>query len=107
MAKKTTDETVPMKLRPIGDRLVVRQHDAIEKTAGGIIIPDSVKEKPMEGEVLAVGTGRVTDSGETVPLAVKVGEHVLFNKYAGTQILVGGEEYIIIKEADVVGVMDR
>ena len=106
MTEKKKTETAT-KIRPIGDRLVVKQFAAAEKSKGGIIIPAAAKEKPTEGEVLAVGEGRYNDKGEYIPIAVKAGDKVLFNKFAGNIVLVAGEEYIIIRENDVLGILDQ
>ena len=92
--------------RPLHDRVLVRRIEAEEKTRGGIIIPDTAKEKPIEGEVLAVGPGTRDDSGRIVPLDVKVGDRVLFGKWAGTEVLIDGEERIIMKESDILGVVE-
>jgi len=94
-------------LKPIGDRVVVRPKSAEEMTKSGIILPDTAKERPQEGEVMAVGTGRITDDGTVVPLAVKVGDTVLFSKYGGTEIKIGGEEYIILREDDILAVLEK
>jgi len=94
-------------LKPIGDRVVVRPKSAEEMTKSGIILPDTAKERPQEGEVMAVGTGRVMDDGTVVPLAVKVGDTVLFSKYGGTEIKIGGEEYIILREDDILAVLEK
>lgn len=96
-----------MKIRPLQDRLVVRRVEEEEKTKGGIIIPDTAKEKPIEGEVIAVGSGKVTDKGEVRPLDVKVGDRVLFGKYAGTEVKIEGEEHLILREDDVLGVIQK
>ncbi len=93
-------------LKPIGDRVVVRAKTAEEMTKSGIILPDTAKERPQEGEVMAVGTGRVMDDGRVVPLDVKVGDKVLFSKYGGTEIKIGGEEYIILREDDILAVIE-
>ena len=92
--------------RPLHDRVLVRRLEAEEKTRGGIIIPDTAKEKPIEGEVSAVGPGARDDSGRIVPLDVKVGDRVLFGKWAGTEVLIDGEERIIMKESDILGVVE-
>ena len=94
-----------MNFRPLHDRVVVRRLDEDTKTAGGIIIPDTAKEKPMEGEVLAVGPGARSDKGEIVPLDVKAGDRVLFGKWSGTEIKLDGEEILIMKESDIMGVI--
>jgi chaperonin GroES len=94
-----------MKFRPLHDRILVRRIEAEEKTAGGIIIPDTAREKPMEGEVIAVGTGARDDSGKLLPLDVKVGDRILFGKWSGTEIKLNGEELLIMKESDVMGVL--
>ncbi len=95
-----------MTFRPLHDRIVVRRIDADEKTAGGIIIPDTAKEKPQEGEVLAVGPGARDEKGALQPLDVKKGDRVLFGKWSGTEIKLDGEELLIMKESDVMGVID-
>jgi chaperonin GroES len=94
-------------LKPIGDRIVVRPKTAEEMTKSGIILPDTAKERPQEGEVMAVGTGRIMDDGTVVALSVKVGDTVLFSKYGGTEIKIGGEEYIILREDDVLAVLEK
>jgi chaperonin GroES len=94
-------------LKPIGDRVVVRPKSAEETTQSGIILPDTAKERPQEGEVMAVGTGRIMDDGKVVPLAVKVGDKVLFSKYGGTEIKIGGEEYIILREDDILAILEN
>lgn len=94
-----------MSFRPLHDRVLARRLDADEKTAGGIIIPDSVKEKPQEGEVVSVGPGALSEKGETVPMNVKKGDRILFGKYSGTEVKIGGEELIILKESDIFGVI--
>ncbi|MCT6855484.1 MULTISPECIES: co-chaperone GroES [Bombella] len=93
------------KFRPLHDRVVVRRLDGEEKTAGGIIIPETAKEKPMEGEVLAVGSGARNEQGQVVPLDVKVGDRVLFGKWSGTEVKVNGEDLLIMKESDILGVV--
>lgn len=95
-----------MTFRPLHDRILVRRIDADEKTAGGIIIPDTAKEKPQEGEVLAVGPGARDDKGALQPLDVKKGDRILFGKWSGTEIKLDGEELLIMKESDVMGVID-
>lgn len=94
-----------LKFRPLHDRVLLRRIEQQEKTAGGIIIPDSVKEKPMEGEIVAVGTGSRDDSGKVVPLDVKTGDRVLFSKWAGTEVTIEGKEYLVMKESDIVGII--
>ncbi|MBI5299573.1 MAG: co-chaperone GroES [Deltaproteobacteria bacterium] len=94
-----------LKIRPLQDRLVVRRLTEQEKTSGGIIIPDTAKEKPQEGEVLAVGNGKVLENGKVQPLDVKAGDKILFSKYSGTEVKIDGEEYIVIREDDVLGVI--
>lgn len=93
-------------IRPLHDRLLVRRMKEEEKTAGGIIIPDTAKEKPQRGEVVATGNGRLLDDGKTRPLEVKVGDQVLFSKYAGTDLKLGAEEYLMITESDVLGIFN-
>ncbi len=95
-----------MKFRPLHDRVVVRRIEEDTKTTGGIIIPDTVKEKPMQGEVIAVGPGGRDDSGKLVPLDLKVGDRVLFGKWSGTEVKIDGEELVIMKESDVFGVIE-
>ena len=94
-----------MKFRPLHDRVVVRRIDEDERTAGGIIIPDTAKEKPMEGTVIAVGTGRVNDDGKRFPLELKAGDRVLFGKYAGTEVKLDDVEHVILKEDEVLGIV--
>jgi len=95
-----------MKIRPLQDRILVKRVDEEEKTKGGIIIPDSAKEKPQEGKVVAVGNGKIQENGNVQPLDVKRGDRVLFSKYAGTEVNVDGEEHLIIREDDVLGVLE-
>ncbi len=95
-----------MKFRPLHDRVVVRRLDAEEKTAGGIIIPDTAKEKPMEGEVIAVGPGARDEQGQIVALDVKAGDRILFGKWSGTEVKLDGEELLIMKESDIMGVVE-
>ena len=95
-----------MKFRPLHDRVLVRRVTAEEKTAGGIIIPDTAKEKPQEGEVIAVGSGTLNDKGELRPLDVKAGDRILFGKWSGTEVRLDGEELLIMKESDVMGVLE-
>ncbi len=95
-----------MKIRPLQDRLLVKRIDEEETSKGGIIIPDTAKEKPSEGKVLAVGNGKVNDDGKVTPLDVKKGDRVLFSKYGGTEIDIDGEEHLIIREDDVLGVVE-
>ena len=95
-----------MKLKPLHDRVVVRRLEEDEKTAGGIIIPDTAKEKPMRGEVLAVGPGARGEDGKLVPLDVRAGDIVLFGKWSGTEVKLDGEELVIMKEADLMGIID-
>jgi chaperonin GroES len=94
-----------MAFRPLHDRVVVRRIEADQKTAGGIIIPDSAQEKPSEGEVIAVGEGNRDDAGARIPLDVKVGDRVLFGKWSGTEVKIGGEDLLIMKESDIMGIM--
>ena len=95
-----------MKFRPLHDRVVVKRIDAGEKTKGGIIIPDAAKEKPQEGEVVAVGPGARDEAGKLVPLDLKAGDRVLFGKWSGTEVKIDGEDLLIIKETDIMGVVD-
>ena len=93
-----------MNLRPLGDRVVVKVIEEEEKTAGGIFLPDTAKEKPQKGEVIAVGSGKLLDNGERVPLEVKVGDRIIFAKYGGTEVKVNGNEYLILRESDILAV---
>ena len=96
-----------MNFRPLHDRVLVRRVEAEEKTAGGIIIPDTAKEKPQEGEVIAVGPGARDESGKVQPLDVKAGDRILFGKWSGTEVKIDGEELLIMKESDIMGVVER
>ena len=96
-----------MTFRPLHDRVAVRRLDSEEKTKGGIIIPDTAKEKPQEGEVVAVGPGARDEHGQLVPLDVKVGDRVLFGKWSGTEVKIDGDELLIMKESDIMGVLDK
>jgi chaperonin GroES len=96
-----------MKIRPLHDRVIVRRLEEEEKTKGGIIIPDSAKETPAEGEVVAVGPGARDDKGKVTPIDLKVGDHVIFSKYAGTDVKIEGEEHMIMKEEDILGVIEK
>jgi chaperonin GroES len=95
-----------MKIRPLHDRVVVRRIEDERTTPGGIVIPDSAAEKPMQGEILAVGNGKVSENGEIRPLDVKVGDKVLFGKYSGTEVKVGGDEVLVMREDDIMGVIE-
>jgi chaperonin GroES len=95
-----------MNVRPLQDRILVRRVEEVEKTRGGIIIPDSAKERPLEGKVIAVGSGKRTEEGKLITLDVKAGDRILFGKYAGTEIKVDGVEHIILREDEVLGVID-
>ena len=95
-----------MKLKPLQDRVIVKRLEEEEMTAGGIVIPDSAKEKPIRGEVIAVGPGKVADSGKTVEMSVKKGDKVLFNKYAGTEVKIDGDEHLVMREDDILAIID-
>ena len=95
-----------MKIRPLQDRIIVKRIEEEEKTKGGIIIPDSAKEKPSEGKVIAVGPGKVTDDGKKIPMETKVGDRVLFGKYSGTEIKENGKDYLIVRESDVLAIIE-
>jgi len=95
-----------MKIRPLNDRLLVKRLEEITKTAGGIIIPDSAKEKPAEGEVIAVGPGKVNEKGDRIALQVAVGDRVLFSKYGGTDVKLDGVDYLIMREDDIMGIVE-
>jgi chaperonin GroES len=94
-----------MKIRPLNDRILVKRLEGEEKTAGGIIIPDSAKEKPAEGEVVAVGPGKLNDAGERIAMDVAVGDRVLFSKYGGSEVKLDGEDFLIMREDDILGVI--
>ena len=94
-----------MKLRPLNDRILVKRIDSEERTKGGIIIPDSAKEKPLEGEVVAVGPGRMMDNGQLKPMSVKVSERVLFAKYAETEVSLEGQSFLLLREDDILGIL--
>jgi len=96
-----------MKIRPLHDRIIVKRLEEEEKTKGGIIIPDTAKEKPMEGKVIAVGKGKVLEDGKLQPLDVKAGDRVLFGKYSGTEVKIEGEEHLIMREDDILGVIEK
>ena len=95
-----------MKIRPLHDRVVVRRMEEERTTAGGIVIPDSATEKPIQGEVIAVGHGKILDSGEVRPLDLKVGDRVLFGKYSGTEVKLEGEDFLVMREEDIMGVVE-
>ena len=95
-----------MKLRPLQDRIIVKRVEEESKTKGGIIIPDTAKEKPAEGKIIAVGNGKVSDDGSRIPLEVKEGDRVLFGKYSGTEVKVEGDEYLIMREDDILGIIE-
>lgn len=96
-----------MNIRPLQDRVIVRRVEGEEKTAGGIIIPDAAKEKPQEGEIVAAGKGKVGEDGSVTPLDVKVGDRILFGKYSGTEVKLDGEELLIMREDDILGVIEK
>lgn len=95
-----------MKIRPLQDRVLVKRIQEEEKTKGGIIIPDTAKEKPQEGKVVAVGKGKVNDDGKVTPLDVKAGDRILFGKYSGTEVKIEGEEHLIMREEDILGILE-
>lgn len=94
-------------IRPLADRVVVKPLPAEEVTKGGLVIPDTAKERPQQGEVIAVGPGRITDDGKKIPMEVKVGDKVLYGKYAGTEISIDGEEYLIMRESDILAIIEQ
>lgn len=96
-----------MKIKPLQDRILVKRIEEEEKTEGGIIIPDTAKEKPIEGKVVAVGKGKLSEDGKVMPLDVKKGDRILFGKYAGTEVKIEGEEHLIMREDDVLGVIEK
>jgi chaperonin GroES len=95
-----------MKIRPLADRVIVKRLEEEEKTKGGIIIPDTAKEKPQEGKVIAVGKGKLTEDGKVLPLDVKVGDRILFGKYSGSEVKIEGEEHLIMREEDILGIIE-
>jgi chaperonin GroES len=96
-----------VKIRPLHDRVIVRRLEEERKTAGGIVIPDTAKEKPIQGEVIAVGQGKILEDGKVRPLDVKVGDKILFGKYSGTEVKVGNEELLVMREEDIMGVVEK
>lgn len=96
-----------MRVRPLHDRLIVKRLEEEEKTKGGIIIPDTAKEKPVEGKVIEVGKGKITEDGKHIPMEVKKGDRILFTRYGGTEVKIDGEEHLIMKEDDVLAVMEQ
>ena len=94
-------------LKPLGDRLIVKPTEAEEKTAGGILLPDTAKEKPQQGEVIAVGPGKLLDSGKAIPMDVKVGETIYYAKYGGTEVKIGADDYVILRQDDVLAVIEK
>ena len=96
-----------MKIKPLQDRVLVQRVEKEEKTAGGIIIPDTAKEKPAEGKIVAAGPGKVSEDGKLIPLDVKVGDYVLFAKYSGTEVTLDGDEYLLMREEEILGVIEK
>jgi chaperonin GroES len=96
-----------MNLKPLGDRVIVKPMEAEEKTKGGIILPDTAKEKPIEGTIVAAGPGKVSDDGKAIKMEVKVGDKVLYGKYSGTEVNVEGEEYLIMRESDIFAIIEK
>lgn len=103
----TVKEGVSVRLKPLGDRVVVRVIEQEERTKGGIVLPDTAKEKPQQGEVLAVGTGAILENGQRRPLEVKEGDRIIFSKYAGTEVKIDGEELLILSERDILAVVQQ
>jgi chaperonin GroES len=99
--KKPTKEKTGLRIVPLGDRVVLKRADAESRTKGGIVLPDTAKDKPQKGEVIAVGEGHIRDDGTRVPLSVKAGDDVIFNSYGGDEIKIGGEEYLLLRESDI------
>ena len=93
-------------LKPLGDRIVIKPTEAEEVTKGGIVLPDAAKERPQEGEVIAVGTGKVLETGAKIPMEVKVGDKIIYSRYGGTEVKIGGEEYVILRQDDVLAVSE-
>ncbi|GIW94351.1 MAG: 10 kDa chaperonin [Pirellulaceae bacterium] len=106
VAEKGKSKQTKLRLEPLGDRVVIERDDTEERTAGGIVLPDTAKEKLNRGRVLAVGPGKLLKNGERVPLQVKVGDHVLFSKYAGDEFKVGEDEYVLVREEDILAVVE-
>jgi chaperonin GroES len=102
-----TKEVATMKIRPLHDRVLVKRLEAEEKTKGGIIIPETAKEKPVEGKIIAVGNGRILDNGQKVAMDVKVGDIVLFGKYSGNEVKIDGEEHVVLKEDELYAIIDK
>ena len=96
-----------MQIKPLADRVIIRPLEEVEVKKGGIIIPDTAKEKPMEGEIMEIGSGRLNDDGKKIPLEVNKGDRVLYGKYTGTEVSIGGEEYLIMREADILAVVKK
>lgn len=96
-----------MNLKPLADRVVIEHVEQSDKTVGGIFLPDTAKEKPQEGRVAAVGTGRVLDNGTTLAMSVKAGDHVIYSKYSGSEVKIDGKEYLIVSEKDVLAIVDK
>ena len=94
-----------MKFKPLGDRILLKTLEAKEQTKGGILLPDSAKEKPQEGEIIAVGEGKKSDDGKVIPVSLKVGDKVLYGKYSGTEVSIDGDDYLIVREDDVLGII--
>ena len=106
VVKTPTTPVTKTKLRPLHDRVLIKRLEEQDEKHGSIIIPDSAKEKPQEGKVIAAGTGRVTEDGKTLPLVVKAGDRILFGKYSGSEVKIDGEELLIMKEEDILGILD-
>jgi chaperonin GroES len=106
LINRVIEKEVFMKIKPLGDRLLIKRLEAKDQTKGGIILPDSAQEKPQEAEVVAVGSGKRGDDGKLIPMSLKVGDKVLYGKYSGTEITVDGEEYFFVKEDDILGVIE-
>ena len=106
MASATASKSSHLKLRPIGDRVIVQRLGSVEKTKSGLYLPDSAQEKPQEGKVIAVGTGRTLKNGKTLPLSVKAGDRILFGKYSGSEIKVDDKEYVFLNEDDILAIVD-
>jgi chaperonin GroES len=101
------EEDMTLNIRPLDDRVMIKRLEAEEKTKGGIVLPDTAKEKPQKGEVVSVGIGRILDSGDRLPMAVKQGDKVLFGKFSGTEVKFGGEEYVIMKETEILAKLEK
>lgn len=107
LGQRCSERTTMMNIRPLHDRVVIKRLEEERTTAGGIVIPDTATEKPVRGEIVAIGPGKMLDSGKLIPLSVKTGEKVLFGKYSGTEVKIGGEELVVMREDDIMGIIEE